>query len=55
MVRLSIQETATGWHVHAHPSDRFNLDQNYTFDHKREALQKAKDVLDQWILEEADC
>ena len=55
MVRLSIQETATGWHVHAHPSDRLNLDQNYTFDHKRDALQKAKDVLDQWILEVDDC
>ena len=40
MTRLQIQETATGWHVHAHPSDRFNLDQNYTFDHKRDALTR---------------
>ena len=56
MVRLQIQETATGaWRVHVHPSDKFNLDQDYTFDHKRDALQKAKDVLDQWILEVEDC
>ena len=55
MVRLSIQQTATGWHVHAHPSDRFNLDQNHSFDHKREALQKTKNVLEEWILEVDDC
>ena len=55
MVRLSIQETDTGWHVHAHPSDRFNLDQNWAFNTKREALQKAKDVLEEWILEVDDC
>ena len=55
MVRLSIQETATGWHLHVHPSDKFNLDQKYGFNTKREALQKAKDVLEQWILEVDDC
>ncbi len=55
MVRLQIQETATGWHVHVHPSDKFNLDQDYTLASKREALQKAKDVLEQWILEVEDC
>ena len=55
MVRLSIQETDTGWYVHFHPSNHFNLDQRYTFKTKREALQKAKDVLDQWILEVDDC
>ena len=55
MVRLQIQETATGWHVSLHPSDRFNLDQNYTFASKREALQKGKDLLEQWLLELEDC
>ena len=55
MVRLSIQETATGWHLHVHPSDKLNLDQNYTFNTKREALQEAKHVLEQWILEVDDC
>ena len=28
---------------------------NYTFKTKREALQKAKDVLEEWILEVDDC
>ena len=42
MVRLQIQETATGWHVSLHPSDKFNLDQNYTFDNKRAAPSKRK-------------
>ena len=42
MVRLSIQETATGWHVHVHPSDKFNLDQNYTFDHQARGASKGK-------------
>ena len=55
MTRLQIQETATGWQVHVHPSDKFNLDQDYTFEHKRDALQKAKDLLEQWILEVEDC
>ena len=55
MVRFSIQETDTGWYLHVHPSDKFNLDQKYGLNTKREALQKAKNVLDQWILEVDDC
>ena len=55
MVRFSIQETDTGWYLHVHPSDKFNLDQKYGFNTKREALQKAKDVLEEWILEVDDC
>ena len=55
MTRLQIQETATGWHVHVHPSDKFNLDQDYTFDNKLDALRKTKDLLEQWILEVEDC
>ena len=55
MVRLSIEQTNTRWHVHVHPSDKLNLDQNYTFNTKREALQEAKHVLEQWILEVDDC
>ena len=55
MIRLQIQETATGWHVSLHPSDKFNLDQNYTFDNKRAALEKGKDLLEQWLLELDDC
>ena len=55
MVRLQIQETATGWHVHLHPSDRFNLDQNKTLPTKREALEEGKRLIEQWLMELADC
>ena len=55
MVRLQIQETASGWYVHVHPSNSKTLDQNYAFNTKREALQKAKDLIEQWILELEDC
>ena len=56
MVRLSITETPGGaWRVDVHPSDKFNLDQDYTFERKRDALQKAKDVLEEWIFELDDC
>ena len=40
---------------HLHPSDRFNLDQDYTFDTKLTALQKGQDLLEQWLLELDDC
>ena len=55
MVRLPMQETGTGWHVSLHPSDRFNLDQDYTFDNKHAALQKGTDLLEQWLMELEDC
>ena len=43
MVRLSIQETPGGaWRVDVHPSDKFNLDQDYTFERKRDALQRPR-------------
>ena len=55
-IRLQIKETDAGaWNVHLHPSDRFNLDQDYTFDNKRAALEKGKDLLEQWLLELDDC
>ena len=46
---------ATGWHLHVHPSEKFNLDQDYAFDNKRDARHKAKDLIEQWILEVEDC
>jgi len=55
MVRLQIQETATGWHVHLHPHDRLKLDKNYTFDNKRDALQRGKELIEQWLMEVEDC
>ena len=54
MVRLQIQATATGWHVHLHPSDRFNRDQNDTFAAKREALEPATRFIEQWRMELED-
>ena len=41
--------------AHLHPSDRFNLDRDYTFDTKLTALQKGQDLLEQWLLELDDC
>ena len=56
MVRLQITENDTGsWTVHAHPHDKLNLDRTYTFDNKLAALQKAKQVLEHWLLEMEDC
>ena len=49
MIRLQIQETASGWYVHVHPDKDKTLEQNYAFNTKLEALRKAKDVVTEWI------
>ena len=41
--------------IHLHPSDRFNLDQHYTYPTKRLALENTKRLLEQWLMELEDC
>ena len=52
---LGVRAAGLLQYVHLHPSDRFNLDQNYTYPTKREALAKTKDLLEQWLMELDDC
>ena len=42
MVRLSIQETDTGWYLHVHPSDKFNLDPEIRVQHQARSASKSK-------------